>query len=200
MPRKYLFSDRTNEIANSIFAGLIGLGVGSWFLLQALERGNSAKDEFLLIASAICFLLTPLGAVGRFLPQRTRERFANVLLVIWLPSLAVVLGSTIHRFRIIDGLKFLYVRLHAHGPVAMIPEAAVLAITGYSLYRLKRADLKFYANVEIVFALTSCYLAIDRSDTLNGQAVGIIGGALYLVVRGLDNRKKAIEEASQKPV
>jgi hypothetical protein len=70
----------------------------------------------------------------------------------------------------------------------------LLAVFGYFLFVIKVKNLLFYAYLEITFALTSCYITVQTIST-NRATVTI--AALYLVVRGLDNRKKAIEEIAK---
>lgn len=70
---------------------------------------------------------------------------------------------------------------------------AILAIGGYLLFLLKVRKLIVYAYGEIVFALTSCYVVAETPHhDISVTTVSVFGAAIYLVVRGLDNRRKAI--------
>jgi len=84
------------------------------------------------------------------------------------------------------------------GAPATIINTAILAFVGYLLYLLKTKKLILYAYGEIIFALTSCYVAVSKTrHELNVGAATVFGAAIYLVVRGLDNRRKAIEDKAK---
>lgn len=72
---------------------------------------------------------------------------------------------------------------------------AILGSVGYALFWLKTNHLLAYASGDLVFALTSCYVATERTKHEAGIGLAtVVAGAVYLVVRGLDNRRKAIED------
>jgi hypothetical protein len=78
-----------------------------------------------------------------------------------------------------------------------------IAVIGYALYRLKLWHPLVYARAEIGFALVSCYLAFDRMRLgIDLAGFSVVAASAYLMVRGLDNRKKArdAERLEKKPL
>jgi hypothetical protein len=70
-------------------------------------------------------------------------------------------------------------------------------VSAYGLFQLKVRRLKWYAHLEIGFAIASTWATVDRARAGFGlPEFSALGAALYLTVRGLDNRKKAMENES----
>jgi hypothetical protein len=83
------------------------------------------------------------------------------------------------------------------GPMA----TGILLATGYLLFLLKIRLLIFYAYAEIAFAILSCQLAVERmKEDLTIGNTSVLAASAYLVVRGLDNRKKALEQQTERAV
>jgi hypothetical protein len=77
----------------------------------------------------------------------------------------------------------------------------VLLAIGYALFRLKIAKLLLYAKIELGFAAASCYLSIERIRTDPSVSnFAVLFASLYLIVRGLDNRKTALNPIQQTTV
>jgi hypothetical protein len=76
----------------------------------------------------------------------------------------------------------------------------VLTVVGYVLFLVKTKKLIVYAYGEILFALTSCYVAMLRSrDGLSVGTATVLMASAYIVVRGLENRHKAISARTRPP-
>lgn len=70
-----------------------------------------------------------------------------------------------------------------------------LALIGLYVFHLKRTNLLVYARVEIAFAMTSCYVAFDKlREGLTITVLTVFAAAIYIVVSGLENRRKALDE------
>ncbi len=76
-----------------------------------------------------------------------------------------------------------------------LAETTILALVGFGLFRLKVKQLMFYARLETIFALTSCYVVImyKAQHRMSLEIVAALVGSVYLVVRGLENQSKARE-------
>lgn len=113
----------------------------------------------------------------------------------------VILGTLVSGPAILSTFEFIYRGLHRLvGPyVTTLLCTGALGLAGYGLFLLKLKRLLIYANAEITFALTSCYVAVERSkEGFSTATVTVLAAATYLVVRGLDNRTKAIETRDER--
>jgi uncharacterized membrane protein YoaK (UPF0700 family) len=92
-----------------------------------------------------------------------------------------------------------YKRIAEGGPVTNICLTAAMLGVGALLFRLKKRALSAYANLEISFAMISCYAALGKVQQKGHnpfEVTSLLGAALYLFVRGFDNRDKARETDS----
>jgi hypothetical protein len=81
------------------------------------------------------------------------------------------------------------------GDQAILVTTGILLFAGYLLYLLKIKKLSMYANLEIAFATISCWVAAQKNHgDLSAGTATVFGAAVYLVVRGFDNRNKAKSE------
>jgi hypothetical protein len=88
--------------------------------------------------------------------------------------------------------KLLYIRF---GVLVNFAAMSLLALLGLILHEIKKRRLILYAYAEIAFALTSCYVAADRSrERIDLPTVLTICAAVYVIVRGFENRRKALDE------
>jgi hypothetical protein len=85
-------------------------------------------------------------------------------------------------------------------PIAVIVGLLILPL-GMILFFVRQRNLLLYARMEIVFGvftgMATAWDKIGQEGFQNAGAVGLptwmaLGGALYIVVRGLDNRRSAI--------
>lgn len=84
------------------------------------------------------------------------------------------------------------------GPLNSVLATAVLYIFGYLLFQVKIHRLQWYANAEISFAVISSYLAVERMKaSVDLAGLTVVVGAAYLLVRGLENRQKAVEQSAK---
>jgi hypothetical protein len=113
-----------------------------------------------------------------------------------LGGITIGAGSVVSSPRIISIAGTVLQSISAFlGPGFTIAVVATLACVGYALFWLKTNYLLTYAYGELVFALTTCYVATERAKHETGVGlVTAVAAAIYLVVRGLDNRRKALEE------
>jgi hypothetical protein len=156
-------------------------------------------DRAEMIAGAFFFIGGAAICVPEMLPRswrRTRSAVENIALLSFFGGMVVILGTLVSGPRALSIYEFVYRGLHRLvGPyMTTLLCTAVLASAGYGLFSLKTKRLMIYANAEITFALTSCYVAVERSrESFSAGTVTVLAGATYLVVRGLENRQKAID-------
>jgi hypothetical protein len=144
--------------------------------------------------SPFIFLAVRQWRTGTYPPARY---FARVTVII-VTGAAVALGAFLSRPQTIRAILDWYLRLHGFlGPYFPITVTAVLGSLGYLLFWFKMTSLAYYSRLEIAFGLACCYAAIEKSKgTLNMPDATTIGAAIYVVVRGLDNHRKARDEAT----
>jgi hypothetical protein len=81
------------------------------------------------------------------------------------------------------------------GTIGALGSTLILFGIGIGLHQLKVRRLETYAIAEIIFALVSCYLAIDKMRiSVNMSNVSVAVASVYIVVRGLDNLKNSRAE------
>jgi hypothetical protein len=125
----------------------------------------------------------------------TNKPLASATTIAGLAGATIVLGSGISSPRIVsDAVAILHSVSAFLGPCFTIAAVATLACAGHALFWLKTNYLLTYAYGELPFALTTCYVAIERAKHETGTGlVAAVAAAIYLVARGLENRRKAIE-------
>jgi hypothetical protein len=181
-------------------------------LLLSLLLLASGVDGYLKAADprsrlwAVAAILIFLAGVVSFTPNVTNapeqgqfhKTFRVLSGLLGLAALVLAAGYELSRPSLWEHIQAVYKRLSLYiGPPLNLVGTAFLAAIAYGFFVLKTKKLIIYAWTEIVFALISCYVAISRAR--NGLSIGtviVIGAAIYLTVRGLDNRKKAIAERS----
>jgi hypothetical protein len=70
--------------------------------------------------------------------------------------------------------------------------SGILILLGVLLFLLKLKSPFFYAAIEIIFAVASCFVTAVKTRTLEITNATVYMTAGYLVVRGLDNLNKAV--------
>jgi hypothetical protein len=71
---------------------------------------------------------------------------------------------------------------------------AILTAVGCGLHQWKTKALRSYARAEIGFGIISIYVSLAQVDGINLRNVTLVLGSLYVIVRGLDNRKKDLDD------
>jgi threonine/homoserine/homoserine lactone efflux protein len=70
-----------------------------------------------------------------------------------------------------------------------------ILIFGIALYRLREKRRMYYAVFEISFALVSTWISINNIEDRPNMTTWIaLAGAVYLIIRGIDNYNKAKDE------
>jgi len=125
-------------------------------------------------------------------------RYLKPSIVGLIVGIVIMAGSSLATPEVANRLQQSYDSYRAiTGPASTVLGTAILALFGYGLFVLKNKALLVYAYGEITFALTSCYVAIQKATHEAGfGTVTVVIASTYLVVRGLDNRKKAVEAVS----
>lgn len=166
---------------------------------------TNPRDRVEMIAGAFFFL----GGAAAYVPDfvrpnrlgRARGIIETIAICSFFGGMVVILGTLVSAPTTVTTFEFIYRGLHRLvGPyVTTLLCTGALGLTGYGLFLLKLKRLLIYANAEITFALTSCYVAVERSkEGFRAGTVTVLAAATYLVVRGLDNRKKAIETRDER--
>jgi hypothetical protein len=203
--RRKINRDVTSLIAYAV--GALGL---FWFAIERFRGINTADQDrkgelfigsyFFAFALAMAFhVIGNARCPRRWLRSRARLRVRAASE--WIIGWTVVLLMAIAIFALLFsdfGLdifsKFHGLRTRV-GYWADVLGTGILASVGWALFWLKVNALHFYARAEIAFALASSYAAISKIDKqMDLASVLAIAASAYLIVRGLDNRKKAMEE------
>jgi hypothetical protein len=139
------------------------------------------------------------GLALTFLPLVLRisgDWIYNVAAICMVAGLVITLGTWISDPVTLQSAQISYKRtFDRFGIFASFAGVLILSLVGCILYWMKSTKLSLYAWMEITFALTSCYVAVERSrEGLGLSTFTVLVGAVYLVVRGLDNRRKALDD------
>ena len=157
------------------------------------SRGRlwAAAAILLMLAGVVSFTPNVTNAPEQGPFHKTFRVFSGVLA---LASFVLAVGYELSRPGLWEHIQADYKRLSVYiGPSLNAISTIVLAAVGYGFFVLKTKKLLVYAWTEIVFALTSSYVAISRArNDLSIATLTVIGAAIYLTVRGLDNRKNAL--------
>jgi hypothetical protein len=172
-----------------------------WTLLR-FHNTHDPADRLWLTALLIVFVAGVVSFLPNVLEAPDSGVFSKSFRIIsaLLLFTGVVLGSGYQLTRpgLWETLESEYKRLSVYvGPSLTFLSTLALAAVGYGFFILKTKKLLQYAYLEIAFALVSCYVAVNRAKQgLSIGTVTVIGAAVYLIVRGLDNRQKALAESS----
>ena len=160
---------------------------------DARERIWQAAIMTMAVGGALSLTDNILDQPERGILSRTLRALSATLA---LAAVVLAAGYELARPGVQEAVGHAYRRSTVYvGPSLTFISTAVLAAVGYGFFLLKTKKLIVYAWTEIVFTLTSCYVAISRAkhDASIGT-VTVLGAAVYLTVRGLDNRKRALDE------
>jgi hypothetical protein len=175
--------------------GTLLLGVGSVGLVfhekEPLERIKFLGMVFFAFGGVGLYFL---DLFSRRISQATRKRVETFCAFAAMGGLIIYWGTWIANPPAWRWIQAQYLWLYsALGIFFTVFGTIVLTAVGYILFLLKTKKLIVYAYGEILFALTSCYVAMLRSR--EGLSVGtatVLMASVYIVVRGLENRHKAI--------
>jgi hypothetical protein len=177
--------------------------LGAFLLVTTAIKFRNAHDpaqRLWLTAGLILFTGTLISFLPNILEAPDEGFFSKSFRIVSGVFLfaSLVLGASyqVTRPGLSEIVESEYKRLSVYvGPSLTFLSTAALAAVGYGFFILKTKKLLQYAYLEIAFALISCYVAVNRAK--QGLSIGnvtVIGAAVYLIVRGLDNRKKALNE------
>lgn len=93
-------------------------------------------------------------------------------------------------------------RWAAAGMSHRIMAVGALLLAGVGFFALKRRARLLYGWIEVVFAATGMWLGLDAAPASPAAALALVMGALYVLVRGIENvaegRKAAEAEYSDR--
>jgi len=71
---------------------------------------------------------------------------------------------------------------------------------GLLLYAFRCRRLRYYGSVEVLVGVYACWKAVEKLSQDRSPEIWltVVAGAVYLVVRGLDNRAKGIKDENDK--
>jgi hypothetical protein len=81
------------------------------------------------------------------------------------------------------------------GAARSICGTIVILIVSAILFRVKVTDLRTYAILECAFAMTACFMTMKgMADQVQPVQLLALATSAYLVIRGMDNFKKDLDE------
>lgn len=166
--------------------------------LLDLQRTHDPRESVWLAAGVAAFLGGVISFTPNVLESPENGAFSRTFRIIsgLLLLTAFVLGAgyELSQPGFWEAIQKTYGRLSVHfGPLLTLASTAALASIGYGFFVLKTKKLIVYAWLEIAFALTSCFVAVSRAQhELTIGTLTVMGAAVYLTVRGLDNRRLAL--------
>jgi hypothetical protein len=191
--RERVYPDRARP-GIYLTASLFGfLGVTMVFL--SARHLPHAGEFFSAVTVCLSGIVVSLQWLFRF-PKTHRADviITNSALAAMIGASVIALGTHFSRPETAVQLQALSIDAQKlFGPFVTVVGTCILGLLGYGLFVLKTKALMVYAYAEIVFALTSCWVAVERSQQgFTMVTLTLIGGAVYLVVRGVENRQKAV--------
>jgi hypothetical protein len=156
---------------------------------------TQGQDRLLCLIVAAWMTLQFFSGVKR-MGSPERRAFAPILALFLLLGTALLYYAIWKTAPVQQISSWIFKRIAEGGPVTNICLTAAMLGIGALLFRLKKKALFAYANLEISFAMVSCYVALEKAQQKGHNAfevTSVLGAALYLFVRGFDNRDKARE-------
>jgi hypothetical protein len=192
--QKDLLANKTTVIVCYVIGGTVGVSIGA--VHDAVQKQSVAwagvavySIMSLVVGGAWFVIATRTSLMDRY---RGVSWLLNILFTStgFLYSLGVRQGW-ISDEQLADTLSQF---LRSIGAVGRLCAALALGGIGYALYQLRARQLHVYARAEISFALVSCYVAINKMrEGVSLSNISVAVGSTYLIVRGLENRQKAID-------